>query len=229
MRQCYPLPMKRLLEPDIMKGESAIAYSAGNFDEAHGRFVKLFCESVQSGREPANLLDIGCGHADILIRLAGALDRFILHGIDGSETMIQIAKDRIRTLGMANRIQIWQERIPGPCPGLLPTYDALVSNSLLHHLTDPVEFWAFLKERSHPGTFVFVMDLHRPGSQELTRDLVASHAGGDSPVLRKDFFNSLLASYEASEISAQLAEAGLRELNVQTPDPLHWLVSGTIR
>ena len=48
----------------------------------------------------------------------------------------------------------------------------------------------------------------------------------DEPeVLRRDFYNSLLAAYRPEEVREQLDRAGLKRLRVEAVSDRHWLVA----
>jgi hypothetical protein len=70
------------------------------------------------------------------------------------------------------------------------------------------------------------MDLMRPGSFEEAAWLVELYAKGEPPLLRNDFYNSLLAAFEPEEVKAQLKEAGLDHLAVTPVSDRHLVVSG---
>ena len=105
-------------------------------------------------------------------------------------------------------------------------FDLIFSNSLLHHLEDPLVLWRSVQRWSHAQTRVFVMDLMRPGSVAEARHLVDQYSAGDPEVLRRDFYNSLLASYRADEVQAQLEQASLDRLRLRVVSDRHWLVAG---
>ena len=208
-----------------MEGDSALAYAGGRFDAAHDRFVELFRAEFPDLRDGATVLELGCGHGDILGRLARALPGVTLHGVDGSTTMIEAGRSLMAELGLSDRVRFVLGSVPETT---LPheSYDVVISNSVVHHVADTGAFWGFVKKVSRRGTAIFHMDLLRPPSRDAATALVSQHAGGDSPVLQRDFFNSLLAAYEFREIAQQTAEAGLAELAVRKPDDLHWMVAG---
>ena len=94
-------------------------------------------------------------------------------------------------------------------------YDLIISNSLLHHLPDPVVLWHKIKELSLPETYIFIMDLLRPDTikeAERLRDLYVKDEPG---VLQRDFYNSLLAAFEVEEVREQLDSLGLVNLQVR--------------
>jgi hypothetical protein len=53
-----------------------------------------------------------------------------------------------------------------------------------------------------PGAPVLVMDLMRPASPAAAEALVEQYAAGEPEVLRRDFYNSLLAAFEPGEVRA---------------------------
>jgi len=67
--------------------------------------------------------------------------------------------------------------------------------------------------------------LCEPGEAER---LVDEYAADAPPILREDFYNSLLAAYTLEEVESQLREAGLGHLRVSLPSDRHWIATGTL-
>jgi SAM-dependent methyltransferase len=107
--------------------------------------------------------------------------------------------------------------------------DALISNSLLHHLADPMVLWETVAQTAKPGAPVFVMDLLRPHSIAEAERLTATHAADAPEILRKDFFNSLLAAYQPDEIARQLKAANLEHFRVEQVSDRHVVIWGFFR
>lgn len=105
-------------------------------------------------------------------------------------------------------------------------YEAIVSNSLLHHLHKPNLLWDLIVEHSLQGTIIFVADLFRPRSRQEAERLVNAHMGGEPEILTRDFFNFLMATFEPVQVEAQPSEAGLTELRIRTVSDIHLLVYG---
>jgi hypothetical protein len=101
----------------------------------------------------------------------------------------------------------------------------LLSNSLLHHLADPLVLWQSIRRWSLLTSAVFVMDLLRPDSLREVQRLVDHYAADEPDVLRRDFHNSLLDAYRPDEVRDQLRRAGLRDLEVEVVSDRHWLVT----
>ncbi len=218
--------MDRILEPEIMDDpEQAVVYARANFEKENQTFVALFREYFPDLTE-GHVLDLGCGPADIPIRLARALPRCRVSGVDASAPMIRLAREAVQAAGLADRITLRCERIqqvtvPEPV-------EAAVSNSLLHHLPNPLQFWYKLKQVVKPGGCVLVMDLIRPESPEAAQAIVDRYAAGEPAILRRDFYNSLRAAFTEDEVAAQLAELSLTHLLVDVIDDRHWVVGGRI-
>jgi hypothetical protein len=56
--------------------------------------------------------------------------------------------------------------------------------------------------------------------------LVELYAGGEPEVLKKDFYNSLLAAFEPKEIEHQLSMSRLAELSVTVISDRHMIICG---
>ena len=79
------------------------------------------------------------------------------------------------------------------------------------------------------GAAVLIMDLLRPGSEQSAQALVEQYANGEPPILRTDFYHSLLAAYRPEEIREQLQAAGLdRCLRTEVVSDRHLLIWGTL-
>ena len=81
------------------------------------------------------------------------------------EAMLAAGRPRIAAAGLAGRVSLYRCHLPRD---RLPRsrYDAVISNSLLHHLGDPAVLWQAIEAHAGPGAPVFVMDLLRPESPE---------------------------------------------------------------
>lgn len=222
--------MERVPEPELMDDpEQARAYAAADFAEPHERFVALLRERLGGLPARGSALDLGCGPGDPTLRLARALPRWRIDGVDGSQAMLALARDAAERAGLAARVRFHAGRLPAAPAALAGRRFGLVfSNSLLHHLPDAALLWESVRRFAAPGACVFVMDLLRPPSTETAHALVERHAAGASEVLRRDFFHSLCASYRPDEATAQLERAGLRTLACEIVSDRHWIAWGQV-
>lgn len=210
------------------ESSQARAYAQADFSEPHDRMVALFSERFPGVDFDGTALDLGCGPADITIRFARAYPRCRAHGVDGAEAMLSFGRTAIQSGGLEHRIELFCGYLPG---AVLPhkAYDAVISNSLLHHLDDPLVIWNATREYARPGAFVLIMDLMRPESPEAVDALVERYSAEAPPVLTRDFRASLHAAYRPGEVRDQLASAGLGMLDVDAVSDRHLLVSGRIQ
>lgn len=218
--------MQRALEPELMDDpEQALIYARADFEEENQGFVVRFLESYPDLKD-VHVLDLGCGPADIPIRLARALPECRVTGVDGSAPMIALGREAVRAAGLADRITLRCERFQDMV--LAEKADAVISNSLLHHVPNALQFWYALRQLAKPGAVVLVMDLLRPDSPEEAQVLVDRYAAAEPAILRRDFYHSLLAAFTDDEVAAQLTEMNLSRLLIDVPDDRHWVVGGRL-
>jgi cyclopropane fatty-acyl-phospholipid synthase-like methyltransferase len=156
------------------------------------------------------VLDVGCGPADIPIRFARRYATCHVLGVDASEPMIRLGQEAVQRAGLGERITLRCERFEA-MPGA-NVFDAALSNSLLHHLPNPLQFWHKLRQLVKPGAPVLVMDLLRPDSREEAQAIVDRYAATEPDILRRDFYNSLMAAYTEDEVTSHLARMNLTRL-----------------
>ena len=220
--------MKRVLEPQLMEDdEQARAYAQADFEEAHNSFVERFRTIFRGRNIGPHVLDLGCGPGDISIRFARAFPESTVDGVDGSPAMLQHGEGLLEAAGgIASRVHLMRGMLPG---ARLPRrkYDVVISNSLLHHLPDPQVLWNTVAEYATRGCPVFVMDLLRPTSIEQANAFVEEYAAREPDVLKRDFYNSLLAAFEIDEVRDQLEKANLAALSVEQISDRHLIVAGS--
>ncbi len=218
--------MDRVLESELMDDpKQAEAYARADFAKENQGFVDRFKEYFPDFSQ-GKVLDLGCGPADILIRFAKLHPTCQVIGIDASAPMIQIGEQAVKEADLANRIALRCERYEEVAGARI--VDAAISNSLLHHLPNPLQFWQKLRQLVKPGAPVLVMDLLRPESSEAAQAIVDQYAADEPDILRRDFYNSLLAAFTEDEIGSQLVRMNLTRLLIDIPDDRHWVVGGII-
>ncbi|BBA36126.1 uncharacterized protein sS8_4196 [Methylocaldum marinum] len=220
--------MQRMPEPELMDEEDqARAYAEADFSEPHDHFVSLVHTAFPDGALTGAVLDLGCGSADVTVRFARAFPNCRIDGVDGAEAMLEFGRKAVRSAGLEERVRLIKGYLPDASLPLT-SYDAVISNSLLHHLADPMVLWTSVKRWGKSGAPVFVMDLLRPESELRLAELVRQYAADAPEVLRRDFSNSLRAAYRADEIRAQLAAAGLESFICDVVSDRHLVVRGRL-
>jgi 2-polyprenyl-3-methyl-5-hydroxy-6-metoxy-1,4-benzoquinol methylase len=218
--------MDRILEPELMEGDAQVqAYAAADFSQENQGFVDRFREYFPEFSE-GHVLDLGCGPGDIPIRFARALPHCRITAVDASAPMVRLGEEAVQQAGLSDRITFRCERFQDLAGANIA--DAGVSNSLLHHVPNPLQFWHKLRTLVKHGSPVLIMDLLRPESPEEAQAIVDRYAAGAPDILRRDFYNSLLAAFTEDEIGAQLARMNLTRLIIDVPDDRHWVVGGII-
>ena len=218
--------MKRVLEPEIMDGlEQAQVYAQADFSEENQAFVDHFLDLYPECTEGL-VLDLGCGPADIPIRFVQKHPSLQVLGIDASIPMLDLGRAAIEKAGLTGRITLECQRIQEV--KLPERADAVISNSLVHHIPNALQFWYAVKTLAKPGAPVLVMDLLRPDSPEEAEATVNQYASREPAQLQKDFYNSLLSAWTEDEVAAQLAELNLSRLMIDVPDDRHWVVYGRV-
>ena len=214
--------MERIAEPELMEDSAqAQAYAESDFAEPHDAFVVHFAQRYPAFRG-GRVLDMGCGTADITIRFARAYPEVRIDGIDAAAAMLDWARRAVAAAQMTDRITL-VELCLGPARVAHAAYDAVICNSLLHHLADPALLWQTAMAAARPGAPVMVMDLARPQTRDAAQALVDQHAAGAPELMRRDFFNSLLAAYTAEEVAQQLRAEALDDFALDVVSDRHWL------
>lgn len=218
--------MERVVEPEIMDGEEqALAYAQADFSQENQAFVDHFLAAYPDCLE-GHVLDLGCGPADIPLRLIRARPGLRVTGVDASAPMIRLAEEAKRNAGSPERLTLRCQRFQDLA--LEEPVDAIVSNSLVHHVPNPLRFWYAVKTLAKSGVPVLVIDLLRPESCEAARAIVEQYGASESEQLRTDFYNSLLSAFTEDEVAAQLGELNLSRLLIDVFDDRHWMVKGQV-
>ncbi len=217
------LKFSRVPEPELMEEtEQVEAYANANFEETHDSIVRNLLNHLPPRFIPASVLDLGAGPGDMTGRLLSLFPNSHLTALDGSLSMIAHNKSYVAK-HYPNASMEWlstklQEFVP------VSSYELIFSNSLLHHLSDPFDFWSAIQRSSDENSFLFICDLLRPTSFQLANNLVDVYAIGENEILRKDFFNSLLAAYTLDEVEAMLRTLRLdHKLKLDQISDRHWI------
>jgi len=205
----------------------AQAYALADFAEVNQGFVDRFVAQAPElvrGR----VVDLGCGPGDIAVRLCRALPEVEVVAVDGSRAMIDQARAAVDEARFGRRIRLVESRVPRSLPAG-ERFDAVLSNSLLHHLPEPEVLWQEVTRLAKRGAHVLVMDLFRPDSGKRAEEIVDTYAADEPEILRRDFYCSLLAAFTPEEVRAQLARNGLaKSLAVELISDRHLAVHGRV-
>jgi ubiquinone/menaquinone biosynthesis C-methylase UbiE len=206
-------------------GEQAQAYSDADFTESHQGFVDTFVDRFPAWTSKAfRAIDLGCGPADVTVRFARAHPHARVDGIDAAEAMLACGRRRVAEADLDERVRLEQRHLPDhTLDG--SAYDVGISNSVLHHLSDPAVLWHALARATVDGAPILVMDLCRPRDDDDVDSMVDRYMADAPAVLARDFRASLRAAYRVDEVRRQLDEAGLA-LEVQMVTDRHLIAWG---
>ncbi len=221
--------MERILEPELMNdAEQVLAYSNADFEEAHQSIIDNFSQIFPNIEPLHEVLDLGCGSGDVTVRFALRNKECHIDAIDGAEEMLKQAEILISQHSLNDRITLHLQQLPN-CTIGNKTYHAIISNSLLHHLHEPQHMWSTIKQFATADTAIYVCDLYRPESKQDAQQLVDRYAGDEPEILRRDFYNSLLAAFTPDEIRIQIITAGLDSLQIDKVSDRHILIYGYLQ
>src|SRR5512135_342381 len=213
--------LPRVLEPEAMDTpEEARDYDAMDHSEVNVRFVAEFLAAHGPCRG-GKILDVGTGPARIPIALCRADPSARVLGVDLARAMVDRALLHVATAGLARRIRCARadaKMLPSPSGA----FEAVVSNSIVHHIPDPRPVLAEMARVVAPGGTLFVRDLARPNCVEAVAALVTTYAGKESPTARALFEASLHAALTVAEVQGIIRDLGLPTAGVAMTSDRHW-------
>lgn len=211
--------MERVLEPEVMDTWSeAVEYDAMDFTAVNTAFAE---HSLTLGKPNAKVLDAGTGTARIPILIAQQRSDWQITAIDLSENMLKIGQQNINQAGLQTQIKL--ERVDAKqLPYEDHQFDLVISNSIIHHLSNPIPFLKELKRVLKPQGGIFLRDLLRPVDQATRDNLVEQYAGDCNDHQKQLFRDSLHAAFTLEEIKEMIAGVGLEGLNIYPSSDRHW-------
>lgn len=213
--------LERVLEAEIMGSlEEAEEYAAIDNRSVNEEFVARVCEL---GPPEGKVLDIGTGPADIAVLLARRLPGLHILAIDLGEYMLAVAQRNVASAGLESRVRVAEA--DAKATGLAShSFDMVISNSLVHHIPEPITVFREIMRVVSPGGAIFIKDLHRPDSAVEHRHLVETYARGCTDHQVRSFSDSLRAALTVSEVEAMCRELGLNDVTVRRSSDRHWCV-----
>ena len=218
--------LPRVLEPEVMdSAEEAVDYDAMDHAQVNRTFVTdllAFCQPR------GNLLDVGTGTAQIPIEFCRQSPSGTVTAVDAAHHMLKVAQANVDHAASQSRIKL-QFCDAKKMPFADRSFDAVMSNSIVHHIPEP---FAVLKEMTRvvaPGGVLFVRDLLRPADDATVKHLVKTYAGDANPGQKKMFEDSLRAALTLAEIRDMVRRLGFDPSDVKQNSDRHWTWSGRLR
>lgn len=217
--------MDRVTEPEVMDSpQEAIEYDAMDFTDVNTDFAE---RAVELGPLEGLILDAGTGPARIPIFLCQRRPQWRVIGIDLAQSMLDIGLKNIKDAGLQQQIELElvdAKRLPYPDAH----FDMVVSNSLIHHLPNPLPFLQELKRVLKPNGAIFLRDLMRPASQEILYSIVDRVVSECNDHQRQLFQDSLYAAFTLDEVKDMMQQASLEGVKVYQSSDRHWTAERTM-
>jgi ubiquinone/menaquinone biosynthesis C-methylase UbiE len=207
------LNLPRVPEPEIMDSADEVeAYASATaqkyLDALDDTLVEQVFQLPQNGKAASGrLLDIGCGPGSIALKIARRSGSLLVTGVDRSDEMVAVAQRAAATQGLASRASFLVadgNHLSFPDA----TFDFVLSNSVLHHLQDPVAVFNEMARLSKPGGVILVRDLRRP-SRLFFPLHVRWHGRYYSGLMKQLYVQSVRAAYTPEELAELLRRSRL--------------------
>lgn len=222
--------LPRVLEPEVMDSEAeAVDYDSMDHSEVNRRFVDhlLACRLPNEGTEdqPLQVLDVGTGTALIPLELCARDVPLRVVAVDLAAHMLQLGQRNVIRAGLQSRIKL--EQIDAKqLPYCDNTFDWVISNSIVHHIPEPLHALREMVRVLKPNGLLFVRDLMRPTDMTTLRHLVATYARDANAHQQQMFGDSLHAALTLEEVGNLLSTLGLPAEWGQQSTDRHWTICG---
>lgn len=202
--------------------EDAEEYDAMDFAASDTQFAEAAAGLL--GEAPGGrALDIGTGTAKIPVLLLARRPDLQVLAVDMADEMLRVAARNLAAAGIEKACSL--ARMDAKALDVPPaSFDLVMSNSLAHHVPEPLGFFREIARVTRPEGAILVRDLIRPESEEEAWAIVNRVAPNDSKRQKQLFFDSLCAALTLDEVSAMVAEAGIEGARVTQSSDRHWSV-----
>jgi ubiquinone/menaquinone biosynthesis C-methylase UbiE len=213
--------LHRILEPEVMDTlEEAFEYDSMD----HSQVNEVFCNDFFAARnlnDGVKILDVGTGTAQIPIAMCKRNSGLKITAIDLAESMLTLGNKNIQTARLEDSItlvQVDSKKMPYPDE----SFDQVVSNSIIHHIPNPVECFKEMIRVTKKDGLLFIRDLLRPFSLVELQNIVNLHAGDATPKQKQLFTDSLHASLSLAEVREMVKRFGFEAFTVIQSSNRHW-------
>ncbi len=211
--------LPRILENEAMDTrEEAVDYDSMDHRSVNGAFVTdLLAEQPDLSRT----LDVGTGTAQIPIELCRRAPEARVLAVDAARHMVELARNNVAHAGLGRQIRLekvdarWLAYAGGH-------FRTVISNSIVHHVPQPLELLGEMWRVVAPGGLIFARDLLRPANQTTLHQLVDTYAADANDHQRKLFADSLHAALTLDEMRALVTKLGAAPTTVVATSDRHW-------
>ena len=224
----------RTLEPEVMDtAQEAIDYDSMDHSSVNRLFVDDLLKTASTSRFSESsaplgfrlrVLDVGTGTAQIPIELCQRPNNPEIVAIDLAAEMLKLADRNVRSAGLDDRIRL--ERVDAKqLPFGNGEFDWVISNSIIHHIPEPLECLREMKRVLKPDGLLFLRDLMRPDSSDNIEEIVRTYAGHENQDQQQLFRQSLHAALTVTEMADLMESLGWPASVVAQTSDRHWTIS----
>jgi ubiquinone/menaquinone biosynthesis C-methylase UbiE len=215
--------LTRILEPEVMDTVGdAEAYDRMDHLAVNARFVEDLLARLRLNHNGwITVLDLGTGTAQIPIALCQQVAVCAVTAIEAAASMLDLARQHLNDAQLAERITLIHADAK-KLPADLGRFDVVMSNSLVHHLADPLPMLAEAVQHTKPDGLLFVRDLLRPTDDATLEQLVETYAGNATAEQRQLFADSLHAALTLDEVRKLVHGLGFPAQTVEQTSDRHW-------
>jgi len=213
--------LHRILEPEVMDTlEEALEYDSMD----HSQVNEVFCNDFFAARnltDGVQILDVGTGTAQIPIAMCKRNNGLKITAIDLAESMLTLGNKNIQTARLEDSItlvQIDSKKMPYPDE----SFDQVISNSIIHHIPNPLECFKEMIRVTKKDGLLFIRDLLRPFTMVELHNIVNLHTGDATPKQKQLFTDSLHASLSLAEVREMVKLFGFEAFTVIQSSNRHW-------
>lgn len=211
--------LPRILEPEVMDTlEDAIDYDSMDFTEVNNEFADRAVEILPP---EGIILDLGTGTARIPILIAERNPRLYIIATDLSKNMLEVGKINLEKSKFKNNIVLAlvdAKNLPYPDN----YFDGVISNSLIHHIPDPLQVFIEINRVAKPNAAIFLKDLIRPENEFQLNEILNKYASDCNEHQRKLYRDSLFASLTIQEVETLAKQSKLINFKVYMSSDRHW-------
>lgn len=211
--------LPRILEPEVMDTlEDALDYDSMDFTDVNTDFANRAVEILP----PEGLiLDVGTGTARIPILIAERNPRLKIIATDLSKNMLEVGKINLEKSKHKKNISLAlvdAKKLPYPDH----YFDGVISNSLMHHIPEPLQVFLEINRVAKQNAAIFLRDLARPEDEFQLNEILNKYASNCSKHQRKLYRDSLYAALTILEIKSLAKQSNMLNCRVYMSSDRHW-------
>jgi len=215
------LTLPRTPEPEVMESaEEAEVYASAAAERYLDAIDNTLVDMIaRLGATSGRLLDVGCGPGNIALKLARRFPQMWVVGVDYAASMVLAASAAASAQGLSARAEFFLGDAKN-LPFRDASFDWVLSNSVLHHLYDPMALLNEMGRVVKPRGVALLRDLRRPG--RLAFPLHVRWYGRHYSGLMKTLYtDSVRAAYTGEELARMLRDSRLSAARIYYHERTH--------